>query len=65
MNTKELKEIMPLTTKIQKLLKNGKSYQAIDLHNRAVKNAFKGAQDGKIINLSDLMASKEEITLNN
>jgi len=61
MNKTELKETLPIYH-LTKELKEINKLAAIKLHNEAVKMALKKAEKGNIINLTDLMASKEELT---
>ena len=52
---------LPLTRTTERLLKEGKIDEAKAFHTRAVKEQFDRAAQGEVINLSDLMASHEEI----
>ena len=54
---------LPHTERIAELLRAGKKLKAASLHNQRVKEQFKLAEQGEIINLSDLMAAKEELHL--
>ncbi len=56
------KKGMKHTEEIQILLKAGKIKEAMEKHNQNIKKEFKRAEKGEMINLTDLMASKEEIT---
>jgi hypothetical protein len=52
---------LPVTERIAKLLAEGKRDEAIAAHNATVRQAFERAQQGAIINLTDLMASRDEL----
>jgi hypothetical protein len=55
---------MKLTETTVKLIRDGNRQAAIDHHNATVKRQFDKAKNGDIINLTDLMASAEEIHAN-
>lgn len=50
-----------LTNAVDKLIEEGKIDEAAEVHNATVKRVFERAEQGAIINLSDLMASHETI----
>ncbi|MGZ6570446.1 MAG: hypothetical protein ACXVHB_06045 [Solirubrobacteraceae bacterium] len=52
---------LPHTRRIEGLLKEGKLGDAINAHNAHLDAEFKRAARGEAINLSDLMAAKDEI----
>ena len=54
---------LPLTREVLRLVGEGKLQEALGLHNATVQERFEAAGRGDIINLSDLMASHEELTL--
>ena len=54
---------LPLTKKVQELLDAGKHDEAARLHNATVKAQMEKAEKGEMINLTDLLASKEELHL--
>lgn len=47
------------TEKIEALIKAGERKEAMKVHNAYVKSQFEKAQQGQVINLTDLMAGKE------
>jgi hypothetical protein len=49
------------TKKIEELLAEGELSRAAALHNAHLKEQFEKAKTGQVINLSDLMAAKEEL----
>ena len=52
---------LPLTERVQRLIREGKPEQAAQRHNTRLAQAKREAEEGKTINLSDLMASKQEL----
>ena len=54
---------LPLTKKVAELLNEGKVEEAKRLHNATLRDRFAAAERGAIINLSDLMASREEFEM--
>ena len=55
--------LLPLTKMVQSLLDEGKVDEAVAMHNRVLKERMAAARRGETINLSDLMASHEELHL--
>lgn len=58
-----LEEVLPHTAAVEDLLAQRKREQARRLHNARVKSELDRAQNGATINLSDLMAAKEQLDL--
>jgi hypothetical protein len=57
---------LPLTKRLEELKKTGATKaERAAIHNDVVAKAFDAAQRGAIINLSDLMASAEELHAEN
>jgi hypothetical protein len=54
-----------LTEKVKKEIEKGNYKKAIGMHNSYVRRAFEAVKKGKIINLTDLLASKETLIYNN
>lgn len=54
---------LPHTDEIERDLEKGDVAGAMQKHNAFVNSEFKRAEQGEVINLSDLLASKEEIDL--
>ena len=55
--------MLPHTKPMLALCRQGKVQEAKRRHNARVKAQFDAARQGQVINLSDLMAAKEEIDL--
>jgi len=55
--------MLPHTERMLALLREGQAKEAKRQHNAHVKAQFDAARQGQAINLSDLMAAKEEIDL--
>lgn len=53
--------LLPLTKAVQKLLDEGKVEEAMRLHNATLHERMRAAEADAIIDLTDLMASHEEI----
>jgi hypothetical protein len=51
------------TEAVKSLINEGKRKQAAELHNARVQDQFEKAKQGQTINLSDLIAAKEELEL--
>jgi hypothetical protein len=54
---------LPHTTRTQELLKKGEREKAREAHNARVESELDRARKGETINLSDLMAAKEQLDL--
>jgi len=54
-------EALPITTQVRALLRTRGKSAARQAHRDAVRLEFQAAQDGAVINLSDLMASREAL----
>lgn len=51
------------TEKVKALIDEGRTKEAAELHNARVKDQFDKAQQGQTINLSDLIAAREQLDL--
>lgn len=54
---------LPHTDKVMQMLEQGQITEAMQKHNDQVNEQFKRAKRGEVINLSDLMAAKEQIDI--
>lgn len=57
----DLEERMPHTQRVDALLADGNVEEAKRVHTERVEEQFARAEQGETINLSDLMAAKEQI----
>lgn len=55
--------MLPHTERIAALLREGRVQEAKRLHHQRVHGQIRAARQGRVINLTDLMAAKEQIHL--
>ena len=65
MNTNPPSEgpVLPHTQRVAELLRRGNTTEAARVHNEHLKAEFERARQGTVINLSDLIAAKEQFDL--
>ena len=49
------------TERVCRLIREGQTLEAADVHNAHVAAEFERARNGEVINLSDLLAAREEL----